>query len=225
MPTNLELKDPAVKGLQTTAVPSIDDTTLLTQFKEKSIENKVNNIFQEIVTIDSYQPSDLMSRTLNIYKNMYQGQPYENYSLCSFGGGIYADLLLPDISQPSGIFTENEDDNQDTIHEYNGVFSFQSESRMNDENYCCISFIHKHDGIRDEYQIISRQFNEDTSIPYAFIKAVDLYCQLHEIKSVDHPFIFGAMMLSASTQGTEFYPRNPDDITDWFLDGVVNYLA
>lgn len=228
MPTNLEQKKTTVKESKTTVVPFIDDERLLSQFKQQSCCYAPDNIYQKLVTFDDIQPSELMLRTLNLYKNMWQNQPCEDYEPCSFGGGILAHLLLPNISQPSEIFTDDDYDNQEIMHDYNGefygIFKGVSGQCMIDDNYCCICFVYVQDGIRNEYQIICRRDNKDNRIPPAFIKAADLYCQLYDIKSIDHPFIFGAMMLSASAPDNDFHP-GIEDFDDWFLDGVVNYLA
>lgn len=206
-----------------TVVPLIDGG-LLSWFRQQSRGYKVNNIYQEIVTFDNVQPSELMLRTLNLYKSMWQGQLSEYYSHSIFSGGIYAHILSPDISQKSEVFTDSDDDNQDIMHEYNGAFYGLFDIGMVNENFCCICFVHDHNGMRDEYQIICQRDKKDKRVPPAFIKAVDLYCRLHSITPIDHPFIVGAMMLSASTQQDEFNPE-VENIDDWFLNGVINYLA
>jgi hypothetical protein len=228
MPINLEQEKITIKDSKTTVISLIDTETLLSQFKLKSRNFKLDNIYQELVTFGNVQPSELMLRTLNLYRNMHQGQSYEDYDLCEMSGGTNALVLVPEISQPSEIFTDNNDDNNDIIHSYEDEFYGIFNHRMFDNDYCCICFIHEHDGIRDGYQFICQWDKKDARIPPAFIKAADLYCQLYDIKPIDHPFIFGAMMLSTAKY-EDWYDTLVDnyfeDIVHWFLNGVINYLA
>lgn len=228
MPTNLEQKNITVKESKTIAVFAIDAEALLSLFKEKSREYRLDNVYQKVVTFDNYQPSELMLRTLNLYRNMYQGQPYEDYELWEMIGCPNALVLQPNISHPSEIFTDNDDDSNDILHSYEDEFYGIFNHRMFDNDYCCICFVHEHDGIRDGYQFICQWDKKDARIPPAFIKATDLYCQLYDIKPIDHPFIFGAMMLSTAMY-EDWYDTLVDnyfeDIVHWFLNGVINYLA
>jgi hypothetical protein len=197
----------------------------------RATDTSETNSFQEVVTFGNYQPNNITLEVLNIYNDMWNGKPYKGYSLSSWGGGIYADLLWPDDDKwaVSNIFTEDMDDNVDIVNEYNGEFQGERCNGMVDEEYCCVCFVHLsvEDGktIRNVYQLVSPRLEGDKRLPPCFIKALEIYYQLHNTHPVDRAFIFGAMMLSASTQQDETYSGEDELLIDWFIEGTATYLS
>jgi hypothetical protein len=195
-------------------------------------ETIVLKSIEEDVVGSNYTPTSDMLTALKVCQHYYNFEKAAvGYDVFEMDGGIMSVVIFPEEEYPPlslhGDFICSDDDRIELVCSYcrNNTFMISDYYTMFHPDFFMVKF----EGIVDGEKVVftyqtPRKSVSPGILPDCFIKAVQKYCELHDLPAVEIPFMFGVLMLSAFHANGEVLEEDIEGDGGWFMAGIDGYL-
>jgi hypothetical protein len=195
-------------------------------------ETIVLKSIEEDVVGSNYTPTSDMLTALKVCQHYYNFEKAAvGYDVFEMDGGIMSVVIFPEEEYPPlslhGDFICSDDDRIELVCSYcrNNTFMISDYYTMFHPDFFMVKF----EGIVDGEKVVftyqtPRKSVSPGVLPDCFIKAVQKYCELHDLPPVEIPFMFGVLMLSAFHANGEVLEEDIEGNGGWFMAGIDGYL-
>jgi hypothetical protein len=195
-------------------------------------ETIVLKSIEEDVVGSNYTPTPDMLTALKVCQHYYNFEKAAaGYDVVDMEIGIMSVVIFPEEEYPPlslyGDFIYRNYDRFELACSYcsNSTFLIYDHYAMFHPD----CFMVKFDGIVDGEKVVftyqtPRKSVSPGNLPDCFIKAVQKYCELHDLPAVEVPFIFGVLMLSMLHTNGEILGEHIEGNGVRFMAGIDGYL-